>query len=227
MSRSCPRDPNYRKYPDNHAWEEQGKSLRRPWSKKEFPVLAGWLAANKKPLALVAASSLRPRYFSPLIADPKEPDTSPLSQSLGRDIFRVSIAARDEDPHSQVARALTARAMLQLKDGKLNEAWDDLLACHRLARLVGQEPSMVSPLMAASIDGLACVGDQALLQHATLSASQIAKMRSDLAKLPPMPNMAEKMTLGERDLYLDNVTTVGAMPPQLFANCWQNPNTLS
>ena len=34
--------------------------MKRPWSKKEFPSLAGWLAANEKPLALVVeASSVR------------------------------------------------------------------------------------------------------------------------------------------------------------------------
>ena len=36
-------------------------------------------------------------------------------------------------------------------------------------------------------------GDQALLQHAKLTAAQIAKMRQDLAGLPPMPRMADRM----------------------------------
>ena len=217
-----PSDPVFRRDPTNYAWNEQEKALCRPWSQKEFPILAGWLTANKKPLALVVESSLRPRYFSPLIADPKEPDTSPLSQALGRDIIISHLAARNEDPHSQVARALTARAMLKLKEGELNEAWEDLLACHRLARLVGQGPSLDAPLIAASVDGLACAGDQALLQHARLSASQIAKMRSDLAKLAPMPNMAEKMNLGERYLFLDNVTTVARNAPAIIRKLLAN-----
>ena len=40
--------------------------------------------------------------------------------------------------YREAARALTARAMLRVDEGKVDEAWDDLLACHRLARLAGQ-----------------------------------------------------------------------------------------
>ena len=43
--------------------------MKRPWSKKEFPILAGWLAANEKPLALLVAASKRPRRYDPLISE--------------------------------------------------------------------------------------------------------------------------------------------------------------
>ena len=43
----------------------------RPWSAKEFPVLARWLAANEKPLALVVKGTTRPRRFDPLIVSDK------------------------------------------------------------------------------------------------------------------------------------------------------------
>ena len=43
--------------------------MKRAWSKKEFPVLAGWLAANEKPLALLVAASKRPRRYDPLIPE--------------------------------------------------------------------------------------------------------------------------------------------------------------
>jgi hypothetical protein len=42
--------------------------MKRPWSLKEFPVLAGWLAANEKPLVLLVAASKRPRRYDPLIS---------------------------------------------------------------------------------------------------------------------------------------------------------------
>ena len=42
-------------------------ACRRPWSSKEFPVLAAWLAANTHALDLVVEASHRPRYFDPLV----------------------------------------------------------------------------------------------------------------------------------------------------------------
>ena len=60
--------------------------------------------------------------------------------------------------------------MLRVGEGKVDEAWEDLLACHRLARLVGQGPTLVEALVAIAIDGMACAGDQGLVQHARLTA---------------------------------------------------------
>ena len=49
--------------------EQLTPAMKRPWSKKEFPILAGWLAANEKPLALLVAASKRPRRYDPLIPE--------------------------------------------------------------------------------------------------------------------------------------------------------------
>ena len=98
--------------------------------------------------------------------------------------------------------------MLRLCQGKVDEPWQDLLACHRLARLVGQGPNLVELLVAAAIDGMARGGDRALLEHAHLTAVQIAEMRADLDHLPPMSKMADKIDVAERCIYLDNVSRV-------------------
>ena len=42
-------------------FEQETQAGTRPWSKKEFPVIARWLAVNEKPLALLLAASKRPR----------------------------------------------------------------------------------------------------------------------------------------------------------------------
>ena len=49
------------------VWNQLWSAMKRPWSKQEFPVLAGWLAANEKPLALVVEASRHPRFYDPLI----------------------------------------------------------------------------------------------------------------------------------------------------------------
>ena len=43
-------------------------AMSRPWSEKEFPILAGWLAANEKAISMVVEASKRPRRYDPLIA---------------------------------------------------------------------------------------------------------------------------------------------------------------
>ncbi|MGA2620628.1 MAG: hypothetical protein ABSF26_23645 [Thermoguttaceae bacterium] len=183
-------------------WKQQTQAMKRPWSKKEFPMLAGWLAANEKPLALLVAASKCPRRYDPLISG----DGSVIAALLPA-----------VDQHREAARALTARAMLHADEGRIAEAWEDLLACHRLARLTGQGPTLVNALVAIAVDATACAGDQALLQHARLTRDQIARMRADLDKLPPLPKMAGKIDVAERFMYLDEVRIVARQGLTLLA----------
>jgi len=184
------------------AQEEKGQDIyseqltsatKRPWSTKEFPILAGWLATNEKPLALLLVASKRPRRYDPLIPEN--------GCAIGALLPAVS-------QYREALRALTARAMLRVSEDKVDEAWEDLLACHRLARLVGQGPTLIETLVAIAVDRLACGGDQGLLQHAQFTPTQIARMRADLDKLPPLPKMVDKINVAERFMYLDCVGMV-------------------
>ena len=94
-------------------------AMKRPWSNQEFPVIAKWLAANEKPLALLTEASKRPRRYDPLL-----PDNSDL-------LFGTPLSAVCQ--YRDVIRALTARAMLRASEGQIDQSWDDLLTCHRLA----------------------------------------------------------------------------------------------
>ena len=96
--------------------------------------------------------------------------------------------------------------MLRLNDRKLEEAWGDLLSCHRLARLAGQGPMMVDADIAFSKEESVCAGDQAVLQNTHLTAIQAATMREDLNRLSPMPKMADKLDVEERFMYLNIVS---------------------
>lgn len=172
----------------NILLEKRDQAMKRPWSKQEFPILAGWLAANEKPLALVLAASKRPRRYDPLISG---------------DGSVIGILLPTVMQYREAARAFAARAMLRVGEGRVNEAWEDLLACHRLARLAGQGPTLIEGLVAFAVDGIACAADQALLQHVQLASAQIARLRVDLDTLPPMPRMVDKIDVAERFFYLD------------------------
>lgn len=160
----------------------------RPWSKKEFPVLADWLAANEKPLDLLIQASRLPRCYNPIVDDGSLVLTMPLYSA-----------------NNIAVRVLTTRAMLRIGENRVDDAWSDLLACHRMTRQIGREQRYLCVLQAINIERDALAGEHALLQHASLTAAQIAKMRDDLAHLPPMLNMADVFDVSSRYMGLDYV----------------------
>ena len=87
----------------------------------------------------------------------------------------------------------------------IDGASGDLLACHRLARLVGQRPAnLIQTLIAVAIDATAARGDAALIVHG-LSAEQAEKFLAEFDQLPPLPKMADVMDQGERIQALDTL----------------------
>ncbi len=177
------------------AYDLLEPALEQPWSKQEFPVLAAWLAGNERPLALLVEASRRPRRYDPLVCREKQP-LSTVFQPASSVFFKPG----------DVVDALIAQAMLRLGEGKVDESWESLLACHRLARLVGQGPMLDEAVYASIIEHAALDGDQALLQHGDLTATQAAKMREDLDRLSAMPKMADKLDVADRFRYLDTVS---------------------
>jgi hypothetical protein len=175
--------------PDDELRRQLDSAMKRPWTATEFPSLARWLSANQQPMDLLVEASTRPRWYDPMV---RGENGSVLDAEMPT-VCRLF----------EATRALAARAMQQLQDGDIGRARSDLLAAHRLARLAGQRPTLVEGLVAATADGMACVGDQALLQHVRLTAAQAAKMRADLAALPPLPKMTDKIATGERFQTLD------------------------
>jgi hypothetical protein len=181
---------------DRELRQMLGPLKRRPWSKEESPVIAEWLAANEKPLALVIEASKRPRFYDLQIDEGR-------TRMIG--LFSPCIGYFHQP--GDVVSALIVRAMLRLHDGERETAWGDLLACHRLARLVGQGPMVVHALVPSRMDEEACGADQAFLQHVHLTAAEAARMRDDLERLPRMPTPGEKIDPAERYTVLDCVAT--------------------
>ncbi len=172
------------------AWERLALVTQRPWTQEEFPVLAKWLTANERPLKLLVEASKRPRRYDPLCCRVR---TTLISVPLPANMY------------PEVAQSLCIRAMLRLGEGKVEKSRDDLLACHRLARLASQGQTLVEACTAFSVEETACTGDRVLLQRAHLGAAQIAEMREDLDRLPPMLPMIDKLDV-ERFTYLDTMS---------------------
>ncbi len=179
--------------------KQYDEARKGPWSAKEFPLVAGWLAANERPLALLTEATKRPRRYDPLVCGE-------------RDLI-IAVLLPAVTLHREAARDLLARAMLRMGEGKAEAAWEDLLSCHRLARRMGQGPTLIDALVAITIDGIACSGDQAFLRFFRLTASQAARMRHELDRLPPISKMTDAIDFWERFMYLDSVSMMAREGP--------------
>lgn len=167
-------------------FKELGRAQQRPWTKDECPLAAEWLAANEKPLELIEEATSRLHYYSPVVT----------SEQL--------LAGESNIQNSrEAARLLVTRAMLRLGENDVAGAWSDLLACHRLSRLVGQRSqSMIQFLVAVALDAVATAGDAALIAHG-LSAERARQCLADHTALSSPGNAADVMQDGERLVSLD------------------------
>ncbi len=80
----------------------------------------------------------------------------------------------------EAARGLAMRAMLRIGENRLDEAWADLLAIHRLARLQAQGHTLVEQMVAMSISDMACRGTQVLLSSGHLTIVSRIKLKRSI-----------------------------------------------
>lgn len=183
--------------------EQRDEAATRPWSRDEFPLLAQWLEVNEKPLELVVRASRREHYYSPHIPDGDPPLVSGLMAGI--------------TSAKSAAQALTTRAMLRAGEKRWEEAARDLVACHRLGRLVGRSPLLIHALIGMAFTSMATEGSKALALAEDLPADVARKHLEQLAELPPPPSMLECLDKGERFFFLDAVCTLARNPSALTA----------
>ena len=174
--------------------DEFDTALMRPWSRKEFPIIADWLDANERPLALAIEASSRPQYYEPLVGGPDKP--------LITVLLPAAIIERD------IACALIARGTMLVGEGRTNTAWRNLLAAHRIARLSSRGPSLLHALAAVGTNNICFRADRALLQSGGVTAAEAMRMCDDLLKLAPLAPMVGKVDRMERFAALDCVVVL-------------------
>jgi len=168
------------------------QAVKKPWSAEQFPVVAGWLEANKKPLRLIRLAVERPRYFAPL--------------SVADNRFLLTLELPEGEKVRDAGRALAAQAMLRLHEEEIDEAWNSLLACHRLARLISQGPTLMETFFARAIEQTACTAEIVLAHHTTHEAKTMRKWLEDLEELPEKSPLVERLDVFERYACLDIIT---------------------
>jgi len=164
---------------------------QRPWTSDDYPHLASWLKANEKPLAQVVEAGKRPKYFMPLV--PLEQRATGLFGALLPSVQKCR----------EALNALTARAMLHAGEGRTDEAWQDLLTCHRLGRHLASGGTLIEGLVGVAIDAVASGASLSFLERVPGDAKRIRGYLRDLEALPVMPPVADKLDLTERFMLLD------------------------
>jgi hypothetical protein len=175
--------------------EQQGATMTRPWAAKDNPVIAEWLKANEKPLALVVEATKRPRYYNPLVTGKKDGEAASL----------IGVLLPSVQKCRELNAALTARAMLRVHEKQFDAAWADLLASHRLGRLMTQGGTIIESLVGIAIGQIANTATLAYLDQVPLSAKQIRERLAELQQLPPLSPFADRIHLGERFMGLDSM----------------------
>ncbi|HEX3602083.1 MAG TPA: hypothetical protein VHU84_18155, partial [Lacipirellulaceae bacterium] len=190
---------------------------KHPWVGGQLPPISAWVDANAAPLDLVVEASHRERFYSPSLT----PLANPKDRLIGMTLPH-RLGARE------AARALAIRAMRRVGDKHLAEAWQDILAQHRLAQLVAQGPTVVEQDAAWVISNTACRETIALLSSEQLTKDLAQQIQHDLASLAPFANVADRTDQFERLLELDAVVNndfelfaalqPDGKPPHLRAN---------
>jgi hypothetical protein len=179
-------------------YDQQSRASQRTWAAKDYPHLAAWLKANEKPLAVVVEATKRPDYFNPLISPRKDKEPGSLIGALLPNVQKCR----------ELASALTARALLRVEEGQFDEAWQDLLASHRLGRLVARGGTLIEGLVGIAIDQITSEADLAYLERARLTSKQVLERLKDLQGLPPMPPTVDKIDLTERLVYIETLQLI-------------------
>ena len=195
------------------AYNEQfSKALDGPWSRKELPVVADWLDTNTDALKLLLAASQRPRLFIPVIRGDKDPILNTNLEMIQR--ARVFY------------RLLTARAMLALEEGRIEDAERDLLAGHRLAALFSHQPMIINTLVAYAFDAVSYQGSLAVAQSGKASPEQLAGYHQKLAELPPLARLSDIVDQGERFVSLDAICHMAMHQDEATAQAFGIPKPL-
>lgn len=165
------------------------------WSAEEYPFLADFLSQQESALELLAEASRRPRWYIPVVSQDDPP------QLVSRPLASLAILRN-------AASVLSCRAMLKLGSGNVDGAWEDLLAIHRLARLVVQERALISHMIGLAIEDSALEIDVAVATSGKLTALQAAEFLKQIRSLPEFPNTRDAIGVHERFQALDMVMSL-------------------
>lgn len=202
---TMPSQPNELEQADD---EDDGPSLNEVFDMllagQVHPDLENWLTANASPLDLIRQASAKERYYLPIVTKSKP---SSMTEAL------VPCCQH----YSYATKALAMRAILKMTPNEARGAWDDVLAAHRLARLLDQAPNLIEQLVAVGIEEMAARAGTVLATRGHLPPEEAREILGKLAALEPVGRIVEVIDTSERFFALDVVIML-SRPGKLRAN---------
>jgi hypothetical protein len=182
-----------RKRAEKRWFEQWDIALQGPWKASDAPLIAKWLKANAKALALIHKASRCPHWYLPYI-----PFEQPRSLVNVIEV-RLSMYAYIRE----CARVLAMRAYLSLANDNVESAIKDVLVVHRLAHLVDRDGFVLGSLVASAVNPIATASAARLIQSGRMSYKQAIGYRKELEALGPFKGLDEAYRVGERCYTLD------------------------
>ncbi|MCH8921698.1 MAG: hypothetical protein IIA67_00965 [Planctomycetes bacterium] len=175
-----------------------------PWVLDDDPELACWLAENQGPIDLFATGTRRAQHFIPMLVRPNEWEVEPS--------YSVMASRSYAQDYREMARTLIQRSMLHSGNGRHKEAWEDCLACFRLARHTARESIAVEILINFALVSVAAAGVPTILHEGDFTADELAKMRQAFRDVATCASAAEALNWGERLMALDTIRDFSREP---------------
>jgi len=205
--------------------------LKAPWRGESLPELAMWLERQSKHTDSFVAGSQVTRYYAPYVMSEQGhiaklrslrrlwgafETSSDKTERLAAGIASSLFADLDEHPaplsrihvtessgqSRQVARLLSARARLRIGERDLDNAREDILAIHRIGRLLSQG-MLEEWILGIALDDMACLLDLELLTFGNLPKEETLQHLKDLDRLPPLRSAADQIDVDDRHVALD------------------------
>lgn len=164
------------------------------------PETSRWVESNDRVLDRIVEATRRPRFFMPLFSTQR---TTTLAETQLRHL----------KPLKEVAASLQGRALMRLKRGDAAGCAGDLLALHRLARLLSQSPTMVERVAGMSMEASAARADIAAAHSGTLLPAQARELIVAVTAMGELPDYLDSIDHCERFLGLDVVQALASLSP--------------
>jgi hypothetical protein len=177
------------------------------WAKDLSPQTLDWLKANDRPLAKIHEAVQRPRLWIPF-------------NGGNRPQMIVSVQIRHVWLLKAAGSALLTRASARIASGDLDGARQDLSDAHRLARLMGQGPTLIERAVSMNMESAACGVDRAAAASGKLSLEQLRDFAKELSSMPELAEPSECANISERYMFLDALQSLARSNPAEAAQVW-------
>lgn len=162
-----------------------------PWTRPQLPPLADWLDQQTVHFDKLHEINQRTQYFLP----------SPTLLQQKQD-YLLGLRLEMIQSQREASRALSARAMLRIGEGKPRAAWEDIQTSFAISRGHADPGFLVELLVSIAIRGQACDRLIVLLNSGQCDDRLLQEIEQFLVQLPPL-DLTPSLNVAERLMCLD------------------------